>query len=229
MIPLLVKSQARFAIRHPVGPAASFVGVVLAVLAIVTVHVVSQSIRAGLDDPTVGGHTHVVSAQILDEADYFELRRRWRSGDDPLRGIQAMFPVIEGFVSVRGQPRRIMGFDPLAVCVECNVEDGGSQSSWRPGGDGEPYDGTRLTRYLVDDVVIVSPTTAVDIAADGGTIAGTPVTVVESDTSIIMADLPTAQRLLGRQQQLGRHLDPHRGCPPEPPRLDRWPASGNRR
>ncbi|MYD98956.1 MAG: FtsX-like permease family protein [Gammaproteobacteria bacterium] len=202
MIPLLVKSQARFAIRHPVGPTASFVGVVLAVLAIVTVHVVSQSIRAGLDDPTVGGHTHVVSAQTLDEADYFELRRRWRSGDDPLRGIQAMFPVIEGFVSVRGQPRRIMGFDPLAVCVECDIKDGGSQRGWRPGGEGEPYDGTKLTRYLVDDVVIVSPATAVDIAADGGTIAGTPVTLVESDTSIIMADLPTAQRLLGRQQQL---------------------------
>lgn len=203
MIPLLVKSRARFAIRHPVGPAASFVGVVLAVLAIVTVHVVSQSIRAGLEDPTVGGHTHVVSAPTLAEADYFELRRRWRSGDDTLGGIQAMFPVIEGFVSVRGQPRRILGFDPLAVCVDCDVrEDGAGSTSWRPGGDGDTYDGNRLNRYLVDDVVIVSPATAVDIAADGGTIAGIPVTVVESDTSIIMADLPTAQRLLGRQRQL---------------------------
>lgn len=200
MIPLLVKSQARFAIRHPVGPAASFVGVVLAVLAIVTVHVVSQSIRAGLEDPTVGGHTHVVSAQTLGEADYFELRRRWRSGDGALGGIQAMFPVIEGFVSVRGQPRRILGFDPLAVCLNCGVGDGpSSPSGWRPN---EDYDGARLDRYLVADVVIASPGTAVDIAADGGAIAGIPVTVIESDTGVMMADLPTAQRLLRRELEL---------------------------
>ena len=201
MIPLLVKSQARFAIRHPVGPAASFVGVVLAVLAIVTVHTVSQSIRASLEDPTVGSHTHVVSGEALDEADYFELRRRWRSGDGTLGGIQAMFPVIEGFVSVGGQPRRILGFDPLAVCVNCGVQDGPSSASgWRPNDDDES-DG-RLDRYLVDDVVIASTGMAVDIAADGGTIAGIPVTVVEADTGAMMADLPTAQRLLRREHQL---------------------------
>ena len=196
MIPLLVKSQARFAIRHPVGPLASFVGVVLAVLAIVTVHVVSQSVRAGLEDPSVGGHTHVVSGETLGEAGYFELRRRWRSGDDTLGGIQAMFPVIEGFVSVGGQPRRIMGFDPLAV------NRAGSPTGWRPGGDDEPYDGNGLNRYLVDDVVIAPPATAADIAAAGGTVAGFPVTVVESGTSVMMADLPTVQRLLGRERQL---------------------------
>ena len=202
MIPLLVKSQLRFAVRHPVGPAASFVGVALAVLAIVTVHLVSQSIRAGLEDPVVGGHTHIVSGDTFGEVDYFELRRRWRSGDDSLDGIQAMLPMIEGFVSIGGQPRRIIGFDPLAVCRSCGVgeDDPGSTTGWRP--DGDLYPGTGLDRYLVDDVVIASPETAADVEADGSTIAGIPVAVIESDTGVMLADLPTAQRLLGRQGQL---------------------------
>ncbi len=200
---LLVKSQLRFAVRHPVGPAASFVGVALAVLAIVTVHLLSESIRAGLEDPVGGGHTHIVSGDTFGEVDYFDLRRRWRGGHDTLDGIQAMLPVIEGFVSIRGQPRRIIGFDPLAVCRDCGMgEDDTVSTGWRPGGDGERYPGAGLDRYLVDDVVIASPATAADIEADGGTIAGIHVAVIESDTDVMLADLPTAQRLLGRQGQL---------------------------
>ena len=50
----------------------------VAVLAIVTVHLVGHSIRDDLDDFSLAGHTHVATGASRDESSYFELRRRWR-------------------------------------------------------------------------------------------------------------------------------------------------------
>ncbi|MDE0419531.1 MAG: FtsX-like permease family protein [Gammaproteobacteria bacterium] len=205
---LLLKSQLRFAARHPVGPAASFAGVVLAVLAIVAVHLVSQSIRANLDDPSIGGYTHIATREALVETDYFELRRRWRTaasdegqaGNDGgwARSVRAMFPVIEGHVEIDGQPRRIIGFDPVAA--------GGLVPASTPlGAELEPNNPStvqRLARFLTDDAVMVSPDTARAIALGGGVIGDVPVVVLEAATQVVLADLPTAQRLLGRDSQI---------------------------
>ena len=208
---LLLKSQLRFAARHPVGPAASFVGVILAVLAIVAVHLVSQSVRANLDDPSIGGHTHVATREALAETDYFDLRRRWRSaasgraqaGNDGgwARSVVAMFPVIEGHVEIDGQPRRIIGFDPVAARGL-----GLDPVAMPDGAEREPDNlGTlqRLARFLTDDAVVVSRDTAQAIAVGGGAIGDVPVVVLEAAaTQVVLADLPTAQRLLGRDNQI---------------------------
>lgn len=204
MTVLLLKSQLRFAIRHPVGVAASIVGVTVAVLAVVTVHLVGQSIRDDLDDVSIAGHTHVATAQTSHESAYFELRRRWRVSDpvpdaaaaprgtrpDWARSVVAMFPVIEGHVEIQGQARRIVGFDPVAA----TGFGGGLPVGSSPGTDYGPF--------MIDDAVMVSSATARDIAADGGTIAGIPVVVLEARTDAILADLPTAQRLLGRGNEI---------------------------
>ena len=204
MTVLLLRSQLRFAIRHPVGMATSIVGVTVAVLSVVTVHLVGHSIRADLDDVSIAGHTHVATARTSHESDYFELRRRWRVSSqgpeasqppratrpDWARSVVAMFPVIEGHVEIQGQARRIVGFDPVAAA----------------GFGGDPATGSRpgtdYGRFMIDDAVMVSSATALDIAADGGTIAGIPVVVLEARTDAILADLPTAQRLLGRAGQI---------------------------
>ena len=207
-IPALVKSHLRFAKRHPVGPGASLVGVTLAVLAVVAVHLVSQSIRGSLDDPSIGGHTHVATHPALAESDYFELRRTWRvasarsvEGDTrhstgTMQAVEAMFPVIEGFVEIAGQPRRIIGFDPVAAAMGGSD---GNQAGWRGVGAlrGEGFD-----RFLVDDVVVAAPVIARDIAADGGVIGGVPVIVIEAPAEVIFADLPTAQKLLDRDTEI---------------------------
>lgn len=210
--PLLVKSQLRFATRHPVGPVASLVGVILAVLALVAVHLVSQSIRSSLDDPAIGGHTHVATRDALTEADYFELRQRWR--DDGFGGVVAMIPVIEGFLDIQGRPQRIIGFDPMAVCMGCATDDArGVSPEWEIGADWEAGRTEDVERFLTEDVVIASPQIARDIArgeedaagevqTGGGLIAGIPVRVIEADTGVIFADLPTAQRLLGREGEI---------------------------
>ena len=201
---LLLRSQLRFAIRHPVGSAASLVGVTVAVLAVVTVHLVGHSIRDNLDDFSIAGHTHVATGKEHDESSYFELRRRWRGSattseaslatrDTPgdwSRSVVAMFPVIEGYVEIQGRPRRIVGFDPVAASGFGSVPPDG------------PSPGTPYGRFVIDDAVMVSPATALEIAADGGSIAGFPVLVLEAATQVILADLPTAQRLLGREGEI---------------------------
>ena len=193
------------------GPATCLTGVTLAVLAVVVVHLVSQSIRANLDEPRIAGHTHVVTGETLTESAYFELRRRWRrSGtdfEDPAatvsgdrtwaRSVLAMFPVVEGFVDIRGEPRRVLGFDPVAAG---NIR---SLSEYEASAPATPQDSTPdntdgYGRFITDDVIMVSPETARDIAADGGTIAGLPIDTIDAPTQVALADLPTAQRLLGR-------------------------------
>ncbi|MCY4059912.1 MAG: FtsX-like permease family protein [Gammaproteobacteria bacterium] len=194
MTVLLLRSQLRFAIRHPVGMVASIVGVTVAVLAVVTVHLVGHSIRDDLDDFLIAGHTHVATGETRDESSYFELRQRWRDSGttqpDWTRSVVAMFPVIEGHVEIQGQPRRLVGFDPVAAWGL----GGGTLAASRPGTD--------YGAFMIDDAVMVSSATARDIAAVGGSINGTPVVVLEGATEVVLADLPTAQRLLGRDSEI---------------------------
>ena len=188
MSALLVKSHVRFAWRHPVAPVASLVGVTLAVMAVVAVHLVGTSLRASLEaatDASLGGYTHVVTRANLAETDYFALRRRWRSGELPT--VQAVIPVIDDYVRVAGAPLRLVGFDPLA----------GRGISAAAASAGAEY-----AEFLTDDVLFANAETAAAIAATG-TVAELPVRVIEaSDNGILLADLPTAQRLLGRAGEL---------------------------
>ena len=188
MSALLVKSHVRFAWRHPVAPVASLVGVTLAVMAVVAVHLVGTSLRASLEaatDASLGGYTHVVTRANLAETDYFALRRRWRSGELPT--VQAVIPVIDDYVRVAGAPLRLVGFDPLA----------GRGVSAAAASAGAEY-----AEFLTDDVLFANAETAAAIAATG-TVAELPVRVIEaSDNGILLADLPTAQRLLGRAGEL---------------------------
>ncbi len=187
----LVKSQLRFARRHPVGALASLIGVALAVMVVVTVHVVGQSIRGVLDGTPISpiSHSHVLTAPTLTEENYFDLRARWRRGDLP--DVQAMVPVIDDFIDFGDQPYRIIGFDPLAGAGEY--------------AGAAAYAGA-AGAFLTTDVLIASPGTA-----DAIRVAGVPATVLDAPGAgttaiagpeVLVADLPTAQRLLDREGQL---------------------------
>ena len=193
----LVKSQLRFARRHPIGALASLTGVALAVMAVVTVHMVSQSIRGVLDGTPISAisHSHVLTAPTLTEENYFELRARWRRGDLP--DVQAMAPVIDDFIDFGDQPYRIVGFDPLAgAAAYAGPAAYLSATDARTGADA----------FLTDDVLIAGPGTA-----DAIRVAGVPATVLDARRAgttatlgpeVLVADLPTAQRLLDREGQL---------------------------
>ena len=199
---LLARSQLRFALRHPVGTLTSLVGVTVAVTAVVAVHLVGQSLRIGLEtaaNPAIGGYTHVVTRAGLREADYFRLRERWRRGEPALTNVQAMVPLVDDYVMVgRGsanqEPFRLIGFEPLA-----GGEGRGAIPGWTTG---QRVDGA-ATRFLVDDVVIASGRAVQGIHAAGDEIDGHPVTVMEAEGGdALLADLPSAQRLLNRESEL---------------------------
>lgn len=163
----------------------------MAVMAVATVHLVSQSIRDTLDALPGGSfaHTHVLTAPALTEQDYFRLRQRWRQGE--FRTVATMGPAIDDFMDLGGQPTRIIGFDPVAGFAPVTLL---RQPSGRP-------DAT----FLTQDTVIATAATAEAIRR-----AGIAVDVVEATTQLgagtgpptLLADLPTAQRLLGREGQI---------------------------
>ena len=196
MSALLVKSQLRFVVRHPVDFVASLAGVALAITAVVAVHLVSQSIRDAIGtvaapDTLPGGHTHVVTRTALTEADYFDLRQRWRRGE--FAGVEALLPIVDGYVRAGRERLRLVGLDPLA-----GGGGGGMHTSLRVGDRGDG-----AARFLTGDVLIAAPAAAQAIEAAGGEVAGIPVNLIESPSvAVMLADLPTAQRLLGREGQL---------------------------
>ena len=190
---LLALSQLRFAARNSVAVVASLVGVTLAVLAVVAVHLVSGAIRAGLaeDGRAVAfEHTHVATRPSLSEADYFQLRAQWRAGD--LDEVEALFPIIDDYVMVGGRARRLLGFDPLAgLGALGSAPNLASANIPSPSG------------FLLRDVVVAASQDAAAIRANGGRLADTPVQVGEIDgLGVLLADLPTAQRLLRREGEL---------------------------
>ena len=186
-IGLLAKSQGRHVIRHPIGALATLVGVTLAVFAVVVVHLVAQSLRADLRDAGRSGmfaHTHVATRTNLTEADYFDLRRRWRQGELP--SVAELLPIMDGHVMVNGRTRRLVGFDPLAALANPAVA------------------GLDVPRgFLTGDVVVAGPDDSQTIGASDGIVGGMSVTVqTVADLEVLLADLPTAQRLLKREAEL---------------------------
>ena len=204
---LLAKSQARDALRHPVAPLASFVGVALAVLALTAVHLLTESVRAALGDANAGfAYTHVATRNGLVEEDYFTLRQRWRDGE--LATVESLLPVVEGYVHASGEALRLLGFDPLAGGVFADFDAGDGQPWLAAQGDGES-----AYAFVLGDAVLADEAAAAAIASAGGEVGGVPLQVLAAaargegeeraaEGSALFADLPTAQRLLGREGQL---------------------------
>ena len=173
------------------GAAATLAGVTLAVVAVVTVHLVGAALANSLTDlagVAPGGHTHVATRDALVESDYFEARRLWRAGE--VDGVEALVPAVDDFVRIGGQPFRLLGFDPMAFGF----------SSLRTGGATAYGD---VAAFLTEDVVIAGPRAAQAIRGAGGVIGGYAVTLIEGGADdAMLADLPTAQRLLRREGEL---------------------------
>ncbi len=180
---LLLLSQLRFLRRHPVGALASLVGVALAVLAVVAVHLVSVALGRTLESvPSAAlGHSHVLTKAGLREQDYFDLRGRWRR--DELPGVESLMPVVDRRASIAGKRYRVLGFDPLA---------GASRAAPAAAA------GTGAPRFLVADVVLAAPDAVAALREAG--IDAVPFEAAAADT--LLADLPTAWRLLGRDGEL---------------------------
>ena len=112
---LLIRGQLRYLARTPGATLASVVATALGTMSVVAVHLLSEDIKAGLDEGralAIPGYTHVARGAGLAWNDYFDARDRWREGHAP--GVEAMTPLIVGQALVDGRSARVLGVDMFA-------------------------------------------------------------------------------------------------------------------
>ena len=154
----------------------------IAVVAVTVIHVVShQAIQniGGFD--LRSGHQYVVPISDSDEQQYFELRKLWRAGGVP--GVEGMVPVLEGSISANGRLTSVLGIDLLA---DLNANQSAELSL------------TETSLLTSNSLIAIGTDWAIGENVRGATI----VSHTPSQTNLLVADLPTAQQLLGRPSQV---------------------------
>ena len=187
---LLFRHQWRLALRNLTGIAIAVIAIALGVMSIVTVHKVSVAIRTTVAPDLFGAYDDAIvgvsGAGPLTTDDYFKLRATWRSGAWP--DVVGMVPMIEGDVELGGEVVNLIGFEPLADFQLDGVASDGAAEL------GE-------TSLLVTDHVLVPERLLAPLMDVDYRLGGIPVTVdlIPTGDSIV-ADLYTAQRILGRDE-----------------------------
>ena len=187
---LLIKGQLRYLARTAGATAASVVATALGTMSVVAVHLLSEDIKAGLDDEgalTVPGYTHVVRGTGLAWDDYFDARDRWRQGGAP--DVEAMTPLVVGQTLVDGRSSQVVGVDFLA--------EGGALATGPFHQDAAENDWTPM---LVGDGVVVGESfgLAAGDRVRAGEVDVDVVAVTGNAGGILFADIPTALRILDR-------------------------------
>ena len=101
---MISRALGRFLLRTPWSTLMAFLGVCLGVSSIVSVHLISASVADQLDELVprqLAGYTHFLHADDIEAADYFKLRKRWRSGELP--GVTAVGPLSTNPQRLRGE------------------------------------------------------------------------------------------------------------------------------
>ena len=200
---LLVVSALRHLRRHPWQTWLSIVGIALGVAVIVAVDLANQSARQAFllsAESLTGKATHQIVAGPTGIAEDFYRDLRVD------QGVRQSAPVIEGLVEYRNETLRLVGVDPLA------------ESPFRQLNEG--FEGGAARRLLLEPATaLLSRITAqrLDIQTDdlmSVTVSGRPtvlriVGLLEGDNpaameGLLVADISTAQELLGRSGRLDR-------------------------
>ena len=191
---LLLRSQLRFLARNPVGTGVTLLGIALAVTSVVTVHLTGQALAAAVrDTQALAGYSHVATRPSLTEEDYFALRARWRGGE--WADLAGLLPVVEGTVRIGGEFRRLVGIEPLADIGHSDLALASSATSPPAAMP------AALDRFVTENVLATSERVLQAAMQHGDTPQGTSL-VALADGDMLIADLPTAWRLLERPGQL---------------------------
>ncbi len=192
---LLLRSQLRFLARNPIGTGVTGLGIALAVASVVTVHLTGQTLADSVrDTQALAGYSHVATQPNLTEEAYFKLRTRWRDGE--WSELAGLLPVVQGTIRTGGEFRRLLGIEPLA-------DMGHSDRALVSPTTGAPVAPmpVGLERFLTADVLVTSERVVQAALAHGDTPRDTSL-VALADGDVLLADLPTAWRLLERPGQL---------------------------
>lgn len=192
---LLLKSLLRYLTHQAWSTLSLVLGVTLAIASVVAVHLISDRIQAQLRQANAGaliGLTHAIEAPQLSESRYFDIRARWRRGELP--GVTAMVPLVEGDVRHGEATYHLMGYDLTAVPMT-----GGEMATATQLLTQATVLAHRASRLRVGAVMTLEP-------------GGQTVRVVglygkadaDAQAHWLLADIATAQDVLGRRGQLTR-------------------------
>lgn len=178
----LLRSQLRDLVTRPITSIALLLNLILAVFAVIVVHVTSHTLVHELTTAQLHfAYQYVVPFKDKQESSYFELRANWRAGN--ISEITGMVPVIEGNLAVNGRAVPLIGIDMVGdLPVATTLGDDRIQ-----------------TELLTQDSVI---TFGNDLAT-----ATFPshITVLDhhpGQQSFLLADIATAQNLLQRNGEV---------------------------
>ena len=203
---LLLRAVLRQLVAERWTTVSVVVGITLAMLSIVAVHLLAEVVKSQLDRATPGsalGFSHMLHRAVLHEDDYFELRARWRAGS--IAGVDALVPILEGRVTARrdarlfpmGLPIRIVGLDPLAMSGTSRsaIPSLNGDRAWLTGSAGwvsggiDVVAGEALGLPHIDEPVVIIGEVEIGSAFDD---------------PVLLVDIGTAQRVLDRPGAITR-------------------------
>lgn len=200
---LLLLSALRHLRSHPWQTWLSVVGIALGVAVIVAVELANQSARQAFllsAERLTGKATHQIlgGAGGIPEDFYRELRIE--------RGLRSSAPVVEGLLQLHGETLRLIGVDPLA---EQGVREltGGSDPDALRRLFSEP--GTALLSGISARRLGVAADQQLEVTVAGRRASVRVVGLLQGDSpaameGLLVADIATAQELLGRAGRLDR-------------------------
>lgn len=203
---VLARANRRYFLRHPLQLLLAIVGVAMGVAMLVSIDLAASSTHRAFAlsmQALTGRYAHHIRGgpEGLPEALFARLRRE--------AGLRQSAPALEGYVEARGQTLRLVGFDPMAE------RDLRSRFVAAARGD----TGLRLLTDI--DTALLSKATAQRLSIQPGTrldieVNGAPRSLllldyIEGDAppdpvleGILLADISTAQEVLGRIGRLDR-------------------------
>lgn len=179
----LVKSELRDIRRNLLSSSLVAISLSIGVMSILVTHELSVSILDRFSRTGVQGlYDQVVQLETRSEEEYFQVRRRWRDGELP--EVTHMVPVIEGILRIDGKVLNVLGYDPIATMPTPDDTTGGMQAD---------------PRFLVEDSVIAIGT---DLKPNERVQGASVIRSEDARRQQLIADLPTAQRLLSREAEV---------------------------
>jgi putative ABC transport system permease protein len=203
MSTLLRRSGRRYLRRHPWLLALSLLGVTLGVAVVTAIDLASESARRAftLGAETLSGRAshHIVAGPAgIDERLYAGLR---------LAGHRGLVPVVEGYLQLPGRTLQLLGVDPL---VEAPAGRPGSRGANLTALLTEP--GALLLSRATGAALGLEPGAGFTASAGGrqralhlaGWLEAADPVQARALDGLAVADIATAQELLGRQGRLSR-------------------------
>ncbi len=202
---MLVRASARYLLQHPWLLLLSLVGVALGVAVVVSIDLANASATAAfrVSTETISGratHQIVGAGETLNDTLYTTLRRS---------GMRETAPVAQGFVTARGRVLTLLGVDPLA--------DAPFRSFTQGGVDLALFMATPGTVFLSSEAAArlqVAPGDTLGVQHDGqryrlqvgAILTGRDEGTSRAMESVLVADIATAQQVLGMEGRLS-HID----------------------